>query len=300
MEKIKVRCITDSLKLIKQGEEFEVTDNPRNARYYVQTSRGLIGYLKERFEIVPVRVKDYNDFQVGDIITYIPSSRQNAYFTTNEKGTYKIIQDYGDTIFIEVITHENRARIGGTWTVDKHCFKYVEEQVVNGDNTSVERTEKEIIEGITYSYINNRVYAEVPNRTGVVKHRVLLPQLTIVGSNISCGVNQAYNLNGLTLGQFKNMFSSVTRYPQQYIAQDIYEEMLKNVLKICFDNYKIGFLVMSTNLTANKNHCELLTKILGEFDFITMSETHNRNSGHLIRLWVCDLYKNQVTDKSKK
>lgn len=307
MEKIKVRCITDSLKLIKQGEEYDL-ESSTSSTYYIKTSRGLIGYLKERFEVVPVRAKDHNDFQVGDIITYIPDSRRiegySDYTKTNEQGTYQIIQDSGDDIYIEVITHKDQYNISKRWMVKKRYFKYVEEQVVNGDNTSgekpVERTEKEIMEGITYISINNRVYADVPHKTGALKYRVLLPQLTIGGSSISCGVNQAFNLNGLGLAQFKNMFNSITRYPQNYITSDIYEEMLKQVFKLCFDNYKIGFLMMSTNLTANTNHCNLLTKILGEFEFVTMSETHNRNSGHIIRLWVCDLYKNQVTDKSKK
>lgn len=305
MEKIKVRCITDSLKLIKQGEEFEVTNNPRNRLYHIKTSRGQVAYLKGRFEVVPVRAKDHNDFKVGDIITYNPDLRTPKYGVTNEKGTYKILSTDGTKyITIEVLTHDDNLGIGSKFIVDKQYFKYVEEQVKTEDKTPtekpVERTEKEIMDGITYLYYNHRVYADVPHKTGTLKYRVLLPQLSSGGSSISCGVNQAWNLNGLGLAQFKNNFSATTRYPQNYITQNIYEEMLKQVFKMYFDNYKIGFSVMSTNLTANVNHCNLLTKILGEFDFVTMSETYNRNSGHKIRLWVCDLYKNQVTSKSKK
>lgn len=297
MSKVRVVDAYRAEHLVKHLEELDLIKET-NTRFTVQLSNGRRATLsKERFVKVTesniLRVLQVGDIVVRNDVLKIANSPGHDYYTTNKNAGQMIVTAVPDTTTIFVKLYRNGEAMGVDYPVEARLFSLVEESKNKPVRERVPKkllSDQEILDSIKIILTgsNSNFYVQILNREGITRNSSTY-MLSSSSAGISCGIKTLSGLNNMYTGIRQAFDSSGLSY---LFTREVFVDIMKKGFKQIFDNYVIGFVVMSTNETSNSNFTAI-AEALESFDFITYQDTFNRNSNHNIRLWVADLYKNQ-------
>lgn len=246
-----------------------------------QFELAIENFLNNKNNKMEIKEKEYQQFKIGDEVEIIA----NTNFSVNKIGEIGIIVSNpypGQSAY--------RVQVGDRVS-DTNWTKITEIRLVNKiDENFIAPTDREIFESIKVEYSNNNFKIAVLNRSG--RLIIWTSPIRINTSNISCGIKQLYNLNelfqeGYTLKSFLNSYKLDSIFDEETQL-----ELLKKGFKLLFDNYKIGLLIMSTNIDANKDF-KKIANIIESNEHVIWTDTYNANSRNNIRLWSVNLHKIQ-------
>lgn len=127
-----------------------------------------------------------------------------------------------------------------------------------------------------------------------VESKMRISALSINTSSISCGIQTCNGVNNL-FGEttFGLLTACIINDPENF-TNEVRLSLCKKIIEFLIKEYLIGFLLFSTNDTRNQ-HFRDIAKVMDNLPHTTITNTYNRNSSNMIRLWIVDCYKIQNT-----